>query len=282
MKKIAIIQYPGSNCEYETAGAVRASGMEAEIFRWNRDAVSLDKYDGYIIPGGFSYQDRVRAGAIAAKKSIMRTIFGEAAKGKPVLGICNGAQVLVESGMIPGVNPGELEMALAPNAGTSGYYCNWVHVVHSTQKGKCAFTCLFEKSEVFPIPVAHAEGRFVTRKKELIESLDSNGQIVLRYSTADGKVEDRFPVNPNGSTDNIAGICNPSGNVLALMPHPERAAWLRQVPDDTGDEYAEAKRAAYGNWQRMTEAGPGRKIFESMREYLEDIPYRTSREVENC
>ena len=269
MKRIAIIQYPGSNCEYETARAVRVAGMEAEIFRWNRDASLLVEYDGYIIPGGFSYQDRVRAGAIAAKKSIMKTIFKEVEKGKPLMGICNGAQVLIESGMIPGLTRGELEMALAPNLGTSGYYCNWVYVTHSVRKGKCAFTCLFEEGDVFPIPVAHAEGRFVTERKDLIERLRDNGQIVLRYSTCDGRVEDRFPVNPNGSTDSIAGICNPSGNVFALMPHPERAVWLRQIPDDISGEYAEAKQSAYGNFQKMSEAGPGRKMFESMREYLD-------------
>lgn len=273
MKKIAIIQYPGSNCEYETARAVKSSGMETEIFRWNRDASALPEYDGYIIPGGFSYQDRVRAGAIGAKKGIMRTIFREAEKGKPVLGICNGAQVLVESGMIPGIKAGELEMALAPNTGWSGYYCNWVHVIHSTGKGKCAFTCLFEEGEVFPIPVAHAEGRFVTEKRDLIQALNRNGQVVLRYSTVDGEIDNRFPVNPNGSTDNIAGICNPAGNVFALMPHPERAAWLRQIPDDIGDDYAKVKQGAYGDSCRMTEPGPGGKMFGSMKAYLEDIQY---------
>ncbi len=269
MKKVAIIQYPGSNCEYETARAVRSSGMSAEIFRWNRDPSSLPEYDGYIIPGGFSYQDRVRAGAIGAKKSIMKTIFKEAEIGKPVMGICNGAQVLIESGIIPGLKPGELEMALAPNTGRSGYYCNWVHVIHATGKGRCAFTCLFEEDEVIPIPVAHAEGRFVTEKEGLIEKLGANGQIVLRYCTPEGKTESSFPVNPNGSFDNIAGICNPSGNVFALMPHPERATWLRQVPDNLGDEYAKAKQAAYGNCQKMLDPGPGRRIFESMRVYLE-------------
>ena len=269
MKKVAVIQYPGSNCEYETARAVEASGMSAEIFRWNKDSSSLPEYDGYIIPGGFSYQDRVRAGAIGAKKSIMRTILKEAELGKPVMGICNGAQVLIESGIIPGVMPGELEMALAPNTGRSGYYCNWVHVIHTTKKGKCTFTCLFEKEEVFPIPVAHAEGRFVTEKEGLIEKLQANGQIVLKYCTLDGRIESSFPVNPNGSFYNIAGICNPAGNVFALMPHPERATWLRQIPDNLGDEYAGAKQAAYGNSQKMLDAGPGRKIFESMRTYLE-------------
>jgi phosphoribosylformylglycinamidine synthase I len=269
MKRIAVIQYPGSNCEYETARAVSAAGMRAEIFRWNRDTSSLSDYDGYIIPGGFSYQDRVRAGAIAAKKSIMRSIFREAERGKAVMGICNGAQVLVETGMIPGISAGELEMALAPNTGWSGYYCNWVHVIHSAKKGKCAFTCLFGEGEVFPIPVAHAEGRFVTEKENLIRKLHDNGQIVLRYSTFEGKIEGRFPVNPNGSTENIAGICNPSGNVFALMPHPERASWLRQVPDDIGDKYGELKQKSYGDAKKMTEPGPGGKMFESMRLYLE-------------
>ena len=269
MKRIAIIQYPGSNCEYETARAVSASGMKAEIFRWNKEPSTLAEYDGYIIPGGFSYQDRVRAGAIASKKSIMKTIFKEAENGKPVIGICNGAQVLIESGIIPGIVPGELEMALAPNTGTSGYYCNWVHLIHTAGKGRCAFTCLFEEGEIFPVPVAHAEGKFVTEKKDLIEKLKANNQIVLKYCTPDGEIENKFPVNPNGSFENIAGICNPAGNVFALMPHPERAAWLRQVPDSLGDEYAKSKQSAYGNSKEMSGSGPGRKFFESMRKYLE-------------
>jgi len=269
--KIAIIQYPGSNCEYETARAVRAAGMEADIFRWNKEASSLAEYDGYVIPGGFSYQDRVRAGAIAAKKSIMRVIFKEAETGKPVMGICNGAQILIESGIIPGVMPGELEMALAPNTGRSGYYCNWIHVIHSAGEKKCAFTSLFREGEVFPVPVAHAEGRFVTEKEGLIEQLEDNGQVVLKYCTPGGEIDSNFPVNPNGSSANIAGICNPAGNVFALMPHPERAAWLRQVPDNLGDEYAKAKQSVYGNFQKMTGAGPGRKFFDSMKKYLESL-----------
>ena len=172
--------------------------------------------------------------------------------------------------MIPGLSYGEIEMALAPNTGRPGYYCNWVHVIHTADKGKCAFTSLFEAGEVFPVPVAHAEGRFVAENRGLIEKLEKNGQIVLKYCTSDGEIEEEYPVNPNGSSANIAGICSPAGNVFALMPHPERAAWLRQVPDSLGDGYAVARQGAYGDSQVMLEPGPGRKIFESMRVYLEN------------
>ncbi len=266
--RIAVIQYPGSNCEHETARAVQSAGMEAEVFRWNKDPGELPGYDGYILPGGFSYQDRVRAGAIAAKKAIMSTMMSEAEKGKPVMGICNGAQILVETGMIPGVAWGELEMALAPNMmeGRSGFYCDWVYLKLACAPERCVFSRALGPGEVLPMPVAHAEGRFVTRKEGLLERLWADDQIVFQYSDADGNAAAEFPGNPNGSLDSIAGICNRQGNVLALMPHPERATWLRQVAEDLGGEASLMRYRGRGRLESLRGPAPGRKLFSSMVE----------------
>jgi len=271
--RVAVIQYPGSNCEYETYWALKFAGLDAEIFRWNKDPEELKKFSAYVLSGGFSYQDRVRAGAIAAKKPIMKVIMEEAEKGKPVLGICNGAQILVESGMIPGIKWGEVEMALAPNTGggRAGYYCNWVFLKCEVEGSRCAISAYFKKDEVIPMPVAHAEGRFTTRSEEVIKKLLSHNQIVFRYCTSQGEIREEFPYNPNGSIFSIAGICNPQGNVVAMMPHPERATWIRQIPDDLDSPYSLKKYKGRGSIQAMREPGPGYKIFLSLREYIKQL-----------
>ena len=253
--KIAVIMFPGTNCEQESARAVISAGMTAEIIRWNSPA-KLDDYDGFVLPGGFSYEDRIRAGIIAAQESIMSDIKRQADLGKPVIGICNGAQILVESGIIPGLK-NKVEMALAPNINpfVSGYYCTWVYL-RST--GKSAFNSLFSPNEIFPVPVAHGEGRFVTRDKELIETLKKNNQIIFWYCDGSGEVIEKFPINPNGSSYNIAAVSNEKGNVLAIMPHPERASFKRQIPNLVKRDIQEAESHAEGI-----------KVFESMKLYIE-------------
>lgn len=277
--RIAVLQFPGSNCEAETAAAIRSVGMAADIIRWNDDPARLADYDGYVIGGGFSYQDRVRAGCIAAKEPVMEAIAEQAAHGKPILGICNGAQVLVETGLVPATRGARIEMALASNVMKRGghtvrrdYYCNWVFLKSAAKKGRTAFNLAFDEGEVFPIPIAHAEGRFTTEDSGVLEAIEANDQVVWQYVDAQGRPATEFPENPNGSVFSAAGICNPEGNVLAMMPHPERANELRHVPETLGDAYARERLDAHGDAARLSGAGPGRKIFQSMRMYLESKP----------
>jgi phosphoribosylformylglycinamidine synthase len=262
--KVAIIQFPGVNCEYETARAVREVGLEAELFRWNEDPHALDRSSAVILPGGFSYQDRIRAGVIAAKDKIMDKVSELASAGRPVLGICNGAQVLVESGLIPGIHWERVDLALAPNImeDREGYYCTWTYL--RSEKSGCVWTSGFDTEEVIPVPIAHAEGRFATTDQEVLEEMESRGQIALRYCDRTGEVIEEFPVNPNGSVSNIAGVCNAEGNVLAMMPHPERATWLRQVPEDLEGPWGRKRARAAGDTSKLEADGPGMRFFSSL------------------
>jgi phosphoribosylformylglycinamidine synthase I len=268
---IGIVQFPGVNCEYETARAVIAAGMSASIVRWNRTDVNLSEFDGFILPGGFSYEDRVRGGAIAAGENIMAQLMDEAAQGKPVVGICNGAQVLVECGLVPGSLGRTIDLALAPNRGMgrSGYYANWVYLRPGDRPERCAITCDLKPGEVLPLPIAHSQGRFASGDTGLFELLDEEGRIVLKYCRSDGGEPDGFPDDPNGSERYAAAVSNPEGNVVALMPHPERATWLRQVPVDLVGAWARM-RAVAKTWREMEVAGPGFRIFQSVRRYIEE------------
>ncbi|MBI2656304.1 phosphoribosylformylglycinamidine synthase I [Candidatus Woesearchaeota archaeon] len=262
---IAVIYFPGNNCEEETLKAVIAAGMDGRIVRWN-EKKGIEKYDGFVIPGGWGYEDRIRAGVIMAKDPVFDIIRKEAGNGKPVLGICNGAQALVECGMIPGLK-NKVEMALAPNKNPfiSGYYCTWIHVKNIQDKGRCAFTMFTDREEAIPMPIAHGEGRFATIDKELIDKLMKNKQIIFQYSTKDSKIEESFPTNPNGALHNIAAVCNKKGNVMAIMPHPERASFIRQLPDS-----AELKNMFAGNIAAMEDPAPARHVFNSMKKYIEE------------
>lgn len=264
--RVAVIRFPGVNCEAETRRAVEAAGAECDIVMWNAPTGTLDEYDGYVLPGGFSYQDRVRAGAIAAKDAVVERLADAAGEGKAVLGICNGAQVLLEAGLVPGIERGAVEMALATNVmpGRDGYYARWCHLA-VTSAASCA-TLGSREGDVLPIPVAHAEGRFVSRIDGLFEKLDESGQVVLRYVDPAGGSAG-FPVNPNGSTGAVAAVSNPAGNVVAMMPHPERAARLGQVPASLAGPWGERRRTARGS--AFDDEGPGSAVFAGLVAFCE-------------
>jgi len=266
--RVAVIRFPGLNCENETRRAVIDQGVSADVFMWNGPTDELAHYDAYVLPGGFSYQDRVRAGAIAAKDRVMDCIIEQAAAGKPVLGICNGAQILVESGLVPGLAAGNVEVGLARNImpDRDGYYSRWSYL--RVESEATAATAGLRVGDVVPVPVAHAEGRFVTTEDGLVERLRANGQIAFTYCTPDGTVADRFPWNPNGSTAAIAGISNPAGNVVAMMPHPERSTWLYQVPETLAGRWGRERRDARGDTRLLSAPGPGALIIRSICDRL--------------
>jgi phosphoribosylformylglycinamidine synthase I len=264
--RAAVLQIPGVNCEYETVRALEGVGLEARIVRFNESASTLSEFDAYVLPGGFAFQDRIRAGAVAAKLPAVDRIAAESEAGKPVLGICNGAQVLVEAGLVPGFRPGRVDMSLAPNRTPrrEGYLCRWVWVASGTGPGRGTFAARVPEPGPIPLPIAHGEGRFVTADPEVARRIESEGLALFRYVTASGAPAVAFPDDPNGAVLAAAGITNPSGNVLAFMPHPERASWLRMVPQHLPGPWGDRRRAAVGRFEALEGPGPGRFLFDSL------------------
>ena len=216
---IGVVQFPGSNTERETFLAIQRANMNPLEILWNSDLELVQKCDGYIITGGFSYEDRSRAGVIASLEPIIDVLKSESKKGKPIFGICNGAQILVESGLVPGTSNNKTSIALADNkrlkngsiVGT-GYYNAWSNLKLSVPKNSNAFTRHLSEEEMINIPFAHAEGRFIIPEK-LLEEMKTNHQTVFRYCDADGGISEEFPTNPNGSVYNLAAVTNNYGNV---------------------------------------------------------------------
>ena len=215
--KIAIIQFGGSNCDLDVLHVLQdVVGVDAELV-WYKEE-DLSQYDGAIIPGGFSYGDYLRAGAIAARTPIMDAVKKMASEGKPIMGICNGFQVLTESGLLDG--------ALTTNKYPK-FRCETTYL--KIENTDTPFTSKFKKGEIVKIPIAHMEGNFYA-DKDTLARLNDNGQVVFKYADINGNVTDN--VNPNGSQENIAGIINATGNVIGLMPHPERASEAILGSDD--------------------------------------------------
>lgn len=205
--KAAVIRFPGSNCDQDCHLVLRELGIDAE-YVWHKEE-SVAAYDLIVLPGGFSYGDYLRCGAIARFSPVMRSVVEEAGKGKLVFGICNGFQILCEAGLLPG--------ALVRNRSLH-FICDDVHV--RVENYRTPFTNGAVTGTVLRLPIAHGEGNY-SASAETLRDLTMHGQVVLRYCTPSGDAS--VISNPNGSAENIAGICNRSGNVFGMMPHPERA-----------------------------------------------------------
>jgi phosphoribosylformylglycinamidine synthase subunit PurQ / glutaminase len=198
--KFAVIVFPGSNCDVDMYHAIKDELGEEVEYVWH-DADNLDEFDGILLPGGFSYGDYLRSGAIARFSNVMKTIMKAAEEEKPILGVCNGFQILLEAGLLPG--------AMRRNNSLK-FICRPVEL--RVENHETMFTSAYEKGEIITIPIAHGEGNYYC-DEETLNKLIANRQIVFRYHNE----------NPNGSLGDIAGIINEKGNVLGMMPHPERA-----------------------------------------------------------
>jgi phosphoribosylformylglycinamidine synthase subunit PurQ / glutaminase len=207
--KAAVVVFPGSNCDRDAAVALREATGEPPAMVWHRDS-TLPKVDLIVVPGGFSYGDYLRSGAMAANSPIMRDVVKRAYDGVPTLGICNGFQILTEAGLLPG--------ALMRNAGLK-FVCRTVSL--KVENSQTLFTAGYAAGQVVQIPIAHADGNYFA-DDDTLDRIEGEGRVAFRYTTPAG---DAAPEgNPNGSIRNIAGIFNAAKTVLGLMPHPERAA----------------------------------------------------------
>jgi len=232
MPRFAVIVFPGSNCDHDCHYVLKdIFGQDCDLV-WH-EATNLKKYDCIVIPGGFSYGDYLRTGAIARFSPVMNPVIDFADSGKPVIGICNGFQILVESGLLPG--------GFLRNSSLK-FICRWVNL--RVENTNTLFTGLCKKGQVLRIPVANGEGNYFLEKND-IEKYTGKSQIVFRYCSPEGEITDE--ANPNGSSYNIAGICNEKKNVLGMMPHPERCC------------------------EKVLGGEDGRIIFESVLDYIKKL-----------
>ncbi|HHM23989.1 MAG TPA: phosphoribosylformylglycinamidine synthase subunit PurQ [Bacteroidetes bacterium] len=215
--KFGIVVFPGSNCDHDVYDVVKRILGHEPRFLWHKNH-TLEDSDIVILPGGFSYGDYLRTGAIARFSPIMREVVDFAKKGRPVMGICNGFQILLETGLLPG--------AMLRNESLR-FVCRFVNV--RVENANTPFSGRCDEGQVLKIPIAHNEGNYYA-DPDTLEALEGNGQVVLRYCEANGEVT--RAANPNGSLHNIAGIVNRQGNVFGLMPHPERASELLLGSED--------------------------------------------------
>jgi len=265
--KVCVLRTAGTNCDKETAFAFSKAGAIMELVHINKlfqRQNRLNDYQILAVPGGFSYGDDIAAGKILANElrykliDDTRRFIGE---GKLIIGICNGFQVLVKSGLLPGNNDLAQEASLIIND-SGKFEDRWVYLKSQKSKvpakGGSAFggknqKCIWTENlpEIIYLPVAHGEGKFITKDKSVLERLKKNGQIVFRYCDQAGKAAG-YPCNPNGSIDNIAGICDETGRILGLMPHPERHISVLQHPRQP----------------RLRKEGDGLHIFRNGIEYV--------------
>jgi phosphoribosylformylglycinamidine synthase len=246
-----VLRVDGTNCDEEAVIAFERAGSKVDLVHMNeliRKEKSLEDYQILCIPGGFAYGDDIAAGKIFAvllKYKISNDVKKFIEEGKLVLGICNGFQVLVKAGLLPAFE-GKMKQEATLAFNDSGYFQDrWIYMKHEN-KGKCIFTRGIK--DIINIPVNHGEGKFVA-ERDVIRKLEDNDQVVFKYVDPDGNYAG-FPWNPNGSFDNIAGVCNPDGNVFGLMPHPEKfihkwthPCWTRLKLEEEGDGFVIFKNA---------------------------------------
>ncbi|HEY4815120.1 MAG TPA: phosphoribosylformylglycinamidine synthase subunit PurQ [Chthoniobacterales bacterium] len=216
--KIAVVRFPGSNCDQDCLRALTDGLAIKAEYVWHKET-SIAGYDAVILPGGFSYGDYLRCGAIAAFSPVMQSVIKAAHAGMPVFGICNGFQILCETGLLRG--------ALIRNRSLL-FLCQPVSL--KLENNRTPFTRLSDEGSILKMPIAHGEGAYYADDQTLKE-LEEGGQVVFRYVNVNGQPTPE--ANPNGSRNNIAGICNPAGNVLGLMPHPDRS-WDQRLGSDDG------------------------------------------------
>jgi phosphoribosylformylglycinamidine (FGAM) synthase-like amidotransferase family enzyme len=287
--RVAVLIFPGTNSEEETVRACRAVGLAADLVHWNADLDDVRQYDAYVLPGGFAYEDRVRAGAIAAHDRLMAAVREGAASGKLVLGICNGAQVLLEAGLAPALGGDtSIQAGFAKNAPLGKFRSTHVYVKLAIQPERSRITAHLSPNAVIPAWASHGEGRLAA-PNDVLERIAREGHLAFVYCDARGctnsarlfdssaapgthtperignlksSATDAWDdIVPNGSALGAAGIVNAAGNVLALMPHPERDAW-------TFNHHDESRERARGNASAMLAPSGGIALFESFAKAL--------------
>jgi len=251
--RVGVLVFPGTNSEEETLRACRAVDLDASLVPWNADLAVARGYDAYVLPGGFAYEDRVRAGAIAAHDNLMTAVRAGAEAGLPILGICNGAQILLESGLVPALD-GRLraQAGFARNAPQGRYRSTHVHVKLAIPPERCSITASLTPGIVLPAWASHGEGRLAAQP-DVLQRLQREQHVAFVYCDAAGVAGGV----PNGSALGAAALVNARGNVLALMPHPERAAWtyMRQ---------GEVRERARGDVAAMLASGGGMALFAGL------------------
>ena len=251
--RVAVVVFPGTNSEDETLRALLAVGVTAEIVHWSRGSAGLRPFDAYVLPGGFSYEDRVRAGAVAAHDEVMDAVIDGAQRGKFVIGICNGAQTLLEAGLVPGTGPlRRPTAAFAPNA-SGKFQSLHVYVRFNVAPSRVPVLAGMTPAAVLPAWASHGEGRLAATDAEL-DRMEHDGHIAFVYCDARGE----RVAAPNGSSRDAAALTNAAGNVLAIMPHPERDAWTFMHRDGDAD-----KTAARGDARSMLAPSGGIAFFRA-------------------
>jgi phosphoribosylformylglycinamidine synthase len=257
--RVAVLVFPGTNSEDETLRAVRAVGLDGALVHWSAPE-ALAQFDAFILPGGFAYEDRIRSGAVAAHDALFDPVIEAAQAGKFVLGICNGAQILAEAGLVPGTGPlRRPTAAFAPNA-SGRFQCVHVHVKLAVAPERVPILAGIEAGAVIPAWMSHGDGRLAAPPEEL-DRIERDGHCAFVYCDRDGN-----PVAaPNGAALDCAALVNRAGNVLAIMPHPERDAWNFNHLDASRDAVrvdAQAVPAPFGDAAAALAPSGGIRLFE--------------------